>query len=527
MSTAVASGGDISPKDLFRRIYRLFHNKRFGLWLIFAMTFLSLVGVLFDQVPAEVRADPGRYREFLEQVHPKFRGWTYPLSMLGVFHMFSSWPFRIVNLLLVLSIIACTTHRLPTLWRNATKPHTHVREGFFDHARTHRTSVVAGDAQQLYAEAKSKLAAKRFRVIEDNRDATEGLNLYADRYRWMPLGTALAHTAFCLILLGVLVTNNTGFHEEEFTVPIGMGPQAVGHGTNLAVEAKSFTDSYHDDGSPMDYAADVVLWEDGKPVKEHLLKVNSPLKQGRIMFNQSYFGFAADMTVKDAAGKEILHTGVPLQYATDDQLQNYGRQALPDGRMIVVIAPASGQIDAQIGPGQVMVDLYDADRKPVDSQVLSQGKPLTMDGLQVTFNRERQFTGLMVSKDNGAPLVWLGSLLLVLGMLSTMFFRHQRLWLRIHPDAAGNTLRIGSPDKHDILFEAEVTRFVESLGGRTTATSHDAHEERDVAVPEDDDVVPALFGSRTADDTTPLTPPDTTYPTPEPVEGTTTGSKNA
>lgn len=150
-----------------------------------------------------------------------------------------------------------------------------------------------------------------------------------------------------------------------------------------------------------------------------------------------------------------------------------------------------------------------------------------MDGLQVTFNRERQFTGLMVSKDNGAPLVWLGSLLLVLGMLSTMFFRHQRLWLRIHPDAAGNTLRIGSPDKHDILFEAEVTRFVESLGGRTTATSHDAHEERDVAVPEDDDVVPALFGSRTADDTTPLTPPDTTYPTPEPVEGTTTGSKNA
>ena len=70
---------------------------------------------------------------------------------------------------------------------------------------------------------------------------------------------------------------------------VRQGPQAVGHDTNLAVEAKSFTDSYHDDGSPMDYAADVVLWEDGKPVKEHLLKVNSPLKQGRIMFNQSYF----------------------------------------------------------------------------------------------------------------------------------------------------------------------------------------------------------------------------------------------
>ncbi|MEL4503387.1 cytochrome c biogenesis protein ResB [Luteococcus sp. H138] len=476
MSTAVQSppgaapdaGADISPAEMFRRIYRLFYNKRFGLWLIFAMTLLSLLGVLFTQVPAETRADPARYASFLESVQPKYRGWTMPLSFLGVFHMFSSWPFRIVNILLVLSIIACTTHRLPTLWRNATKPHTHVREGFFDHARTHRSTVVGGDAQAVLAEARNKLAHKRFRIIQD--DGPDGLNLYADRNRWMPLGTALAHAAFCLILLGVLVTNNTGFHEDEFTVPVGMGPQAVGHGTGLSIEAKSFTDSYHDDGSPMDYAAEVVLYKDGQKLREHTLRVNAPLKEGRVMFNQSYFGFAADLTIKDAAGKQLLHQGVPLQYQTQDETQNYGKATLSNGMQVYVVAPASGQTDARIGPGQVMVELYDAgSTEPKANQVISQGKPTDVGGVQMTFNRERQFTGLMVSKDNGAPLVWLGSLLLVAGMICTMFFRHQRLWIRIHPGPDGNQVRVASPDKHDTLFENEVTKFVDSLGGTSSA----------------------------------------------------------
>ncbi|MEL4358836.1 MULTISPECIES: cytochrome c biogenesis protein ResB [unclassified Luteococcus] len=473
MSTAVKSppgaapdtGADISPAEMFRRIYRLFYNKRFGLWLIFAMALLSLLGALFTQVPAEVRADPAKYASFLESVQPKYRGWTMPLSFLGVFHMFSSWPFRIINILLVLSIIACTTHRLPTLWRNATKPHTHVREGFFDHARTHRSTVVSGDAQALLEEARGKLAHKRFRIIQD--DSADGLNLYADRNRWMPLGTAFAHAAFCLILLGVLVTNNTGFHEDQFTVPVGMGPQAVGHGTGLSIEAKSFTDSYHDDGSPMDYASEVVLYKDGQKIKEHTLRVNAALKHDRVMFNQSYFGFAADLTVKDSKGAELMHNGVALQYQTQDETQNYGKTTLPNGMQLYVVAPASGQTDARIGPGQVLVELYPADsNEPVDSQVISQGKPAQVGELQMTFNRERQFTGLMVSKDNGAPLVWLGSLLLVLGMICTMFFRHQRLWIRIHPGTDGNQVRVASPDKHDTLFENEVTRFVDSLGGK-------------------------------------------------------------
>ncbi|WP_420176579.1 cytochrome c biogenesis protein ResB [Luteococcus sp. OSA5] len=483
MSTAVKTppqgldtgpGADITPKEMLLRIYRLFYNKRIGLFLIFAMALLALVGVLFPQADAQTYNNPDWYRSFLEEQRPRYRGWTMPLSFLGVFHMFSSWPFRIVTVLLALSIIGCTTHRLPTLWKNATQPHTHVREGFFDHARTRRTVELAGSPQALFDDARTKLAAEHYRVIEDSRD--DGLNLYADKHRWMPLGTALAHTAFVLILLGVLITNNTGFRNNEFTVPVGMGPQPVGHGTNLAVEAKSFTDTYHDDGSPMDYASELVLYEDGKQVKQHTTRVNSPMTYDGIAFNQAYFGFAAEVTVKDAAGKQVYHGGVPLQYSTDDKLTNFGKVEFPDkGFNMFVIAPASGQVDARIAPGQVQVEFYDRTTdEPLDKQVISQGREQQVNGLAVTLERERQFTGLMVSKDNGAILVWIGSFLLVLGTICTMFYRHQRIWLRVHrTDDGGSQVRVASPDRHDTIFEQKVFRLVDSLGKPTSPDTDD------------------------------------------------------
>lgn len=456
----------MSPREMFDRVYRLFWNKRFGLMLIFAMALFTLFGVLFTQVDAVTRANPERYASFLEQMRPKYGGWTPVLSALGLFHVFSSWPWRIIVVLLVLSIIACTTHRLPLLWRNATAPHTHVRDGFFEHSRTHHDRQVTLDGPEAMAQLEQGLHAQHFRTIRDDRDGA--LNLYADKNRYFPLGTAVAHLAFVLILLGALVTSNTGFRNDEFTVPVGMGPQAVGHDTGLSVEAKSFTDSYHDDGRPMDYAADLVLYKDGQQVKQQLVRVNSPLHHDGVSFNQSYFGFAAEMEVATAAGKTITHTAVPLQYSTEDESQNYGKIDLPEqNRQLFVVQPASGQVDAQIGPGQVMVELYDlASQQMITREVLTQGQPLSVGELQLTFERERQFTGLMVSKDHGAPLVWTGAGLLLVGMVCTMLLRHQRLWFRITQNEDGTRLRAASPDRHDMLFEQKVTRLVDSVDGR-------------------------------------------------------------
>ena len=112
----------VSPKALLLGVYRLLHNKRTGLLLILAMAVLTLVGVLFEQAPTDLRDDPARYAQWLDSVRPRYGGWTTPLSMIGAFGIFSSLGFKIVTTALAASVLACTTHRAPLLWRQATRP---------------------------------------------------------------------------------------------------------------------------------------------------------------------------------------------------------------------------------------------------------------------------------------------------------------------------------------------------------------------------------------------------------------------
>ena len=112
----------------------------------------------------------------------------------------------------------------------------------------------------------------------------DGLNLYADRFRWGPFGTVLAHLSLPVIILpGFFLSATTGFKNTGLVVPVGSRVQ-VGHGTGLSVEAKSFNDAYYPDGSPSDYASDLVLYKNGVQVERQTIRVNHPMKSGGVWF---------------------------------------------------------------------------------------------------------------------------------------------------------------------------------------------------------------------------------------------------
>ncbi len=467
---------DASPVELLLRVYRFFHNKRVGLFLILAMGMLTLLGVLFQQAPDGVRDNPQSWQSFLDAVRPRYRGWTAPLAFLGVFTMFESWPFRIVTGLLATSILACTVHRVPLLWRQARTPHTHVKESFFDHGRVHRSVTTSLSPTEARDQLAGALGSQRFRVLEGDG---AGTNLYADRFRYAPFGTAVAHLAFIVILAGVLISSLFGFKDDEFTVTVG-STVPVGHGTNLSVAANSFTDSYYDDGRPKDYVSDLVLYDGDQKVKQQQVRVNTPLRYQGVSINQSYFGIAAQIKITDASGTVLHQVGVPLQYQTDDGVNAYGKVRLPEQNLLVyVVTAASGQMDPQIGPGQARIEVYQGDaNQPLASQVVSQGTPTKLGDLTYTFERERQFTGLMVSKDPGKPWIWVGASLLLLGTCVTMFLRHHRLWVRIHPAPGGAQVRVASPDRTDLSFQHGIDGVLAKLPQTTettTTTKESAH----------------------------------------------------
>ena len=460
----------VAASDVLDRLWRFFISMRTGLWLILALGLLSLVGTLLVQVPAGMAGDAQTHTAWLASIHSKYGGWTPILDRLGLFSVFSSIWFKAITVLLATSVLACSVNRAPRLWKLAFHPRTRMGETFFTHAPL-RTSIPMSAGPDTAADNVRKvLASHHFRTTTDADD--EGINLYADRLRWGPFGTVIAHLSFVVILVGFFLSATTGFKNTQFIAPVGSTEQ-VGHGSGLSIKAMSFNDSYYPDGSPKDYVSDLVLYKNGVMVDRQMVRVNHPLSRDGISFYQSFFGEAAAMQVKDGAGTIFYGQAVPLSWQSDDGTHSIGQFDMPSkGLSVYVIGAASGKPDPNIKAGQMQLEVHQAGKTdPIATQVVDQGKPATIGGLSYTFQRTRQFTGLIVAHDPGANFVWVGSVLLILGLFLVFFFPHRRVWVRIRKTSGGSEILCASTMKRDVAFKPQFHQLVTDMQLASTPSS--------------------------------------------------------
>lgn len=452
----------ISPSDIFGRVWRLFISMRTGLALILGLALLTLAGTLVAQAPAGVRGDPGAYAEWLEAIRSKYGGWTGLLDKLGFFSVFTSIWFRAIVALLTTSLLACSANRAPRLWKRATRPRVRMTDAFFAHAPLRDRMVTRLAPEGAVDAVRHAFRAKRYRTVVE-RDG-EDVHVYGDRFRWGPFGTVVAHLSLVVILIGAVVGVTWGFRNESFAVTVGSTAE-VGSGTGLAAKAVSFSDSYYANGAPSDYATDLVLYRDGVPVKRQTVRVNQPLRYEGVAFYQSFFGAAAVMRVADAKGATLFNEGVPLMWGSGNGRRRVGRFVLPDRNLtVLVVGAASGEVDPQIKAGQMQIEVYRPGiEAPGATQVVSQGRPARVAGLDFTFLRERQFTGLIVAHDPGAILIWIGVGLLVLGIVVVFFFQNRRVWVRIVPTRAGSEIRLGAAPRRDLAFGPDFQHLVDDM----------------------------------------------------------------
>ena len=419
-------------------------------------------------------ADPAAYTSWVASIHSKYGGWTPVFDKLGFFSVFTSIWFKSITVLLTTSVLACSVNRAPRLWKLAFHPRTRMGETLFTHAPLRASILVPAGPYTAIEDVRAVLKSHRFRVVTDPDD--DGMNLYADRFRWGPFVTVMAHLSFVVILLGFFLSATTGFKDTQFTAPVGE-KVAVGHGTGLTVEAKAFTDAYYPDGSPKDYAADLVLYKNGVAVQSQTVLVNHPMKRDGVAFYQSFFGVAAGMKVTDAAGKSLYAQSVPLAWTSDDGTHSIGQFEMKSrGLTVYVVGAASGKPDPNIKAGQMQLEIHQEGTKdPVATQVVDQGKPATIAGVTYTFERTRPFTGLIVANDHGATFVWVGSVLLVLVLFLVFFFPHRRVWVRIRKTSGGSEVLCASTMKRDVAFKPQFNQLVTDiqLAGTPSSTTRE------------------------------------------------------
>lgn len=472
----VLDGGappDARRPSILGRVWRFFISMRTGLVIILILGVLTLLGTVLMQATPEAMAQPEIYQQWYE-TGPKLKygGWAPILNALGLFHVFSTWYFQTLFLVLALSILACSINRAPRLWRTATKPRTSMAPEFYERAPLHATIVVDADPKAAAERVRAAFRRRHFRVLE-GESGNKRITLYADKFRWAPFGTVVAHLSFVIILAGFVVSALPGynFKESSFIAPVGV-PVPVGHGTGLTVEALSFTDSYYPDGTPKDYVSDLVLTKDGVQVARQETRVNTPLIYDGVWFHQAFFGVGADITVTKG-GTTLYSQTVPLQWTSDDGQQSIGSFAVPNSTITVwVIEAASGQKLSELPAGTAALEIHTSDTATPVLKTLTQGSSVTVDGVEYTFSRNRQYTGLSVNRDSGSPIVWTGSILLILGSFLVFFLPFRRVWVRIRPTAeGGSTIQLGATIKRDPAFEPKFADIVSSIESTDTDVS--------------------------------------------------------
>ena len=369
--------GFINP---LRAVWWLFTNVRFAIVLLVLLTVVSLLGVLIAQMPSTVRGDAVLEAEWLAEKEETYGFLTDPLDTLGFFDIFHARWFEALLAVTVVSTGAYVVSRFPGVWVAITRPRKRVPDRYFGLA-PHRLQIEgAVDVERLERE----LRRSRYKV--ERWQEGEATLLFADRFQFAQLGTLLTHAAVIVFILAAVVSRVDAFSSGLFlaegtTLPVF----PVKHSNQMQVQLVDSYAAFAPDGQPLDYRADLAVYQGGQEVLRCSSTVNTPCSYDGYRFYQvAYFGFGAAVSVRDTDTGNVIYretlalamrspaprlvvTGadgatlldqtvvLPDEFEIDGDVYDAGVIRLEDGTALQVLLPE----DADAGDELLVFDLGD------------------------------------------------------------------------------------------------------------------------------------------------------------------------
>src|SRR5438445_10937588 len=196
------------------RAWRELRRMRTAIILLAILGLLAVVGTLLPQLPQNPRGVMGYVLR-----HPVTAPW---FARLGLFDIFSSWPFIITAVLMYTSIGASMFIRIPAAWRRAIDP------------------------------------------------------LQRNRALWAEVASIIFHGSFFILLVGVIYGKAAGFLGNAAVVEgnsfvearanydnLSEGVLATQH-ANFQVKVDSFSASYWPSGAPRDFTSRDRIYDGGR-----------------------------------------------------------------------------------------------------------------------------------------------------------------------------------------------------------------------------------------------------------------------
>ena len=404
-------------RGIYDDFIRTFGNVLFAVSLFVVWGVFTLIGVIVDQ-----GKDPSAY--FGAYPAPIARA-ILRLGFDNIYH--SPWYVGIIGLILV-SLAVCTFKRviparLPPL-----------RPVMIDKIPLNASITVPGDETSVRERVESFFRDRGWAIRKREFGGIEWS--FADKHNWARRGVLIAHLGFTIVAAGTTIYWARGFSGETAVVS---GQSVQIPETKALLKLNSFkyriTPIATKSGivyQPVDYVSNVtVVGNDGVP-KTMTVRVNHPIDVDGTLYYQASYGFAMRFDVLhngkriDALSGRILKEGDVLEIPGTPKSMQYARfiptvdkqSGMPaaDPRVndpaVILNGLESGQtIGAALVPLHTWIDLGSGWRVVPAQYVL--------------------YSGFQYRNDPGIPLVGIGALVLLSGLIVSFYFLPARLYARV------------------------------------------------------------------------------------------------
>lgn len=478
-------------KSIWTKVYQTLASVRTGIFLIIVVGIFSAIGTVILQRPTSEPEDMQR------AYSPETLLWLDRLGLTDIFH---TWWFLTLLCLICLCLIFVSVDRWPNAWKVYSKP-VRFAEPNFRLSLPQKVQIAVKDEAGALTVAERVLS--RFGFAPQRVTENGATGLFGEKQRYSVFALYLVHLSLICIFAGYIVDGIVGYR-GNISVPEGQALGQISLRDNKPGESNKKTlpflircdgagEETYADGSPKKWWSKLTLIEDGKEVITKTIVVNDPLVYRGIRIYQSSMGqsstpkaltFAATPT----AGGDAAMVEVPLD----------GKASLADGESLSVLRWVP---DYYVQDSEVYKKSDDPENPAVQLGLTNaKGETKKMWILYRELNSTKgqdapfefalkgaswaQYTGLEVSHHPGQFGVWIGVVLMAMGLVIAFYTQHSRIWAAIAEDGQGGKLLwVGGTtnknrDRFHTKFEQIKTALQEELSGQAAANNNHKTEEK-------------------------------------------------
>lgn len=469
-------------KSLWSFVFDFFADLRLAIFIMILLGILSMVGSTYIQQNQPIEFYLDRFGEDLGY-------WFWRLGITDIFH---SWYYIGLIVLLAINLTACSFKRLPRVWvQTFTKERFQkLEEPMEKHLKA--ISLQVNPSEEVIARFLRRMGFKVYMEKEGERTY-----FYGEKGKYARLGVYIVHIGLLVIMAGGLIDALWGIRgnviisegSKSDTLIIPSKKETIKLPFQIELEdfrIVTYQEEFERKGKKREtpfkdaiasFESHIRIIQDGKPVAKGMTAVNSPFDFGTYRIFQASYGLTglagrAKIAIFDKriASKDPQRAFVGEVELRANKVSEFKNMLLSIDRSTLNIEDEKKGFEGDLKPALIVKVLMEGKAYDVpvvyspELSLFAQRMVPDLEGFPYVFflvDFEPQFfSGLQVSRQPGTPVIWLGSILVVAGMLLAFYTVHRKVWARLE----GNTLTVAFwSHKFKEEFKRSFLRSLEDL----------------------------------------------------------------